>query len=155
MEFISQEEPMDNKVLTNECIIIAFMKTLIETKIDNNEKWINIFSEFWPHIKDVPLDKENLSAWHQLGDIIEANLTQDWKDNKLEWSILERYIYNSNIIDYGFHHPANFEQYYLYFQQQSQQEYDRDNQPYYDSEEEREERLEIEIERGRDRDFNW
>ena len=126
------------------------MKMLIETKIDNNEKWIHILSEFWPTIKDVPLEKENMAGWHQLGNLIESNLTQDWKNNKLEGSILERYIYNTNIIDYGFHHPATFEQYYLYFQEQAQEEYDRDNQPYYDSEEEREERLQIQIECGRD-----
>ena len=151
MEIISQEETLDNTEITNACIIASFMEIFVQTKRNNNEKWIKLFSEFWQTIKDVPLERESMATWYQLGDLIELNLTEDWKDDTLEWTILEYYLYNSIITTCGFHYPAKFEEYKLYFQERYWQD-EVDKEPYYDSEEEREERLHIRIERGRNRD---
>lgn len=149
MEFISQQE---KKSLTNACVILSFMEMFTKIKKDKNEKWLNILSEFWITIKDVPLEKENMTAWHELGDLIELNLTQDWKDLSGERDVLEYYIYNNTIIGYGFHYQSKFEEYNLYFQDRNWQEY---KQPHYDSEEEEEKRLQIRIDIGASNHSNW
>jgi hypothetical protein len=128
MEFISREGGSN-------CYVVAgFMDIFMISEVNNNKKWIKILGDFWVTIKDVALEKCNRDAWVTLGELIESNLKEDWKNDYFESQLMERYCsfrwYQQNLQKH-----EKFKKYSEYFKQKNIDEEDN----YYDYDYDREE----------------
>lgn len=66
MEFISQKQEDG----LNCYVVASFMEIFIKAKFYKNEKWIKI-----------------------LGNLMETNLTEDWKNDRCESQLMDQYIF--------------------------------------------------------------
>ena len=133
MEFISNENGLNCHVIS------SFMEIFMKVKQIKNEKWIKILDDFWNTIKNTPLEEMNDESWYQLGNLIESNLIEDWKNDICEIMIMRSYIYHHSRQYTKMDYPESFEKYDDYFQETDRLEYEYGN---YDSDEERAKTLE-------------
>lgn len=80
-----------NSKIENIYVIEIFTQLYLIAKTNSDYKWMNILDEFWNKIKQSPLDKVN-NYWDLLGDVIDANLCEDWQENYIERNVLFTYI---------------------------------------------------------------
>jgi hypothetical protein len=129
MEFHSQE-PGAN------CYVIAsFMDIFMLSKVNNNKKWIKILDSFWITIKEVPLESGNNDAWTRLGELIESNLEEHWKNDSFESQLMKRYVCSISWYCYYLKQDDKFRKYAEYFKQRDKEEYDDDDYDHYEKEE--------------------
>jgi len=133
MEFNSQEG-------SNCYVIASFMDIFMIAKLSNNKKWINILGTYWSTIKDVPLEEANTDAWTELGELIETNLEENWKNDWLESELMKRYSYSINWYRNYLVQHEKFKTYADHFKQKDIEETEGDNDYYYDSDEREEQK---------------
>jgi len=125
MEFNSQQG-------SNCYVIASFMDIFMIAKLNNNKKWIQILGNYWGTIKDVHLEEVNNDAWTELGELIETNLQENWKNDLLESQLMERYIYSVSWYRINLKQDDKFKKYAEHFKQKRDiEESERDE--YYDS----------------------
>jgi hypothetical protein len=125
MEFNSQQG-------SNCYVIASFMDIFMIAKLNNNKKWIQILGNYWGTIKDVHLEEVNNDAWTELGELIETNLQENWKNDLLESQLMERYIYSVSWYRINLKQDDKFKKYAEHFTQKRDiEESERDE--YYDS----------------------
>jgi hypothetical protein len=129
MEFNSQQQG------SNCYVIASFMDIFMITKLNNNKKWIKILGNYWSTIKDVSLEETNNDAWTELGELIETNLKENWKNDWFESQLMERYIYSISWYRNNLKQDEKFKKYAEHFKQRDIEESERDNYYYYDSDE--------------------
>ena len=125
MEFISQEQEMN-------CYMIAsFMEMFMKSKSNKNDKWIKILGDFWVTIKDLPLEELDNDSWNGLGELIEYNLIENWKNDWFESQLMEDYIFPIRWHNNNLKQSEKFKKYVEYFQQRYKED-EEQSYDYYD-----------------------
>jgi uncharacterized protein YllA (UPF0747 family) len=127
MEFNSQQQG------SNCYVIASFMDIFMIAKLDNNEKWMQILGNYWITIKDVHLEEVNNDAWTVLGELIETNLKENWKNDLLESQLMERYVYSISWYRNNLKQDDKFKKYAEYFKQRRRDIEESEQDTYYDS----------------------
>ena len=131
MEFISQEK-RDCKEGLNCHVISSFMEIFMKANHLKNKKWIKILGDFWKTIRDLPLEEVNDQAWCVLGELMENNLSEDWKNDLCESCLMREYIFHHSRQYTNMDYLEKFKKYDDYFQEADREEYERNVGGYYD-----------------------